>query len=73
MQAKKEICPIDLRDARIAMIRRGTSLNHWALTHGFSMAYVHMTLTGKRSGPKSKKIVSELLSEIQSINEDIGL
>jgi len=65
MQAKKNIWPINIQQARSAMILRGTSLNRWAKSHGYSSAYIHLTLTGQRSGPKSRKIVNELLSEIR--------
>ena len=57
---------ITLREARAAMVIRGTSLHRWATERGYGSSFLYMTLRGLRSGPKGHKIVKELLADIHS-------
>lgn len=46
------------------LVRRGTTLNAWAIGSGFSGKYAHLAVHGKRSGKKARRIVEALKHEL---------
>jgi hypothetical protein len=50
---------------RSLLVRRGDSLNAWAIRHGWCRKYARMAVYGIRSGPKAQRIVAALRSELE--------
>jgi hypothetical protein len=56
-----------VRRARAALVLRGDSLHAWSRRRGYCDAYVHLALCGQRKGPKARRIVEELTSEVEGV------
>ena len=54
---------IDLRYVRSVCVLNGTSFAEWCRRHGYSVAFAHMSATGKKHGPAAHRIVRELKEE----------
>ncbi|NQT91330.1 MAG: hypothetical protein HQ559_01115 [Lentisphaerae bacterium] len=55
---------LPLKTVRGLLLLRGYTLQDWSEEHGYSNAFVHMSLTGKKRGPKALRIVDELRTEL---------
>lgn len=54
----------EARDLRGLLLFRGLTLADWCRQHGEYPGTVHHALTGRRRGPKSKRIVMQLREEL---------
>ena len=58
---------LDVREVRVALIRRGSSLRAWARSRGHvNSGFVHLVIAGRRHGPTATRLLTEL-------REDTGL
>ena len=65
MRDKKTDSPgIPLSEIRGTLVFRGTSLAAWARRRGVHPATMHNAITGKRTGPTSRRLAAELLKEL---------
>ena len=62
---KKGTLPIGIREARIEFIKRGSSLHAWASTNRIAYSFVHQALSGKKSGPIARNIVSRVVNHLR--------
>ena len=61
---QKKAPPLAVLAVRSALVARGSSLTRWSNEHGFHNAYVHMAVRGHRRGPKARRIVELLKTEL---------
>lgn len=61
---KKNEAPIDVLLARSMLMRRGDTLNGWAIKRGWCGMYAHLAVRGLRRGPKARSIVEALRKEL---------
>ncbi len=59
----------DLNRWRVAAVRgslilNGTTLADWARAHGYHFGVTHNAVSGRRNGPKARRIRAELLEEL---------
>jgi len=61
-RAKKNYA-LPAREFRIAMIRRGGSLNGWCASRGVNTGFMYQILIGDKRGPRAMRLLQELRSE----------
>jgi hypothetical protein len=64
IQSQKKAPPLNWFAVRGHFVARGESAARWARRHGYIPAYVHLSATGLRAGPKARRIVSQLKAEL---------
>lgn len=55
---------LPLNTVRGLLAFRGETIASWARRHGYSDAYVHLSMRGLRRGPKARRIVAELKADL---------
>lgn len=63
-EKEKDAPTVSLSEIRGTLVIRGTSLASWARRRGVHPATMHNAVTGKRTGPKSRRLAAELLREL---------
>ncbi|WP_309664006.1 hypothetical protein [Tabrizicola sp.] len=54
-----------LKDVRALLVKRGTSLAAFCKVHGFTRQAVTLTVTGRRTGPKSTALMAQFLAKVR--------
>lgn len=54
-----------LKDVRAHLVGRGTSLAAFCKENGFTRQAVTLAISGKRNGPRSRRIATEFLAKIR--------
>lgn len=62
--AQKRNPPLNIREVRAELIRRGYSVSAWARRYGKRPQYVQLAVRGQRRGPIARDIVAELRKEL---------
>jgi len=65
MNEKKESIRPSMLQIRSVLILQGKTLRRWSREHNYNPMLIHRAILGIRNGPKSRKALNELLSEIR--------
>jgi hypothetical protein len=60
---KKHEAPLSWNHVRAYFVARGDTVRKWSVRNGYHPAYVELSGTGKRRGPKAGRIVADLKRE----------